>query len=98
MPRTDKIIKEIRAELNRAITKFPRWPTDPLHASGIIAEESGELFKAVLQQVYEPHKNDAGNLRAEAIQTATMCIRFLVSLDNGDYDWRPGFQHLQDDE
>lgn len=80
---------EVRAELLRAIEKFPTWPTDPIHAAMVVAEESGELMKDVLQAVYEPGKK--GDVRAEAIQTTAMCLRFLLSLDR--YEFEPGAQH-----
>ena len=75
----------IMAEMARAIAKFPSWPTDVLHAASIVGEESGELTKAALQAVYEPHKSSPGDVRAEAIQTAAMAIRFLMSIDRYDY-------------
>jgi hypothetical protein len=87
------VVGEVLAELSAAMAKFPTWPTDPLHASGVVAEEAGELFKAVLQQVYEPHKNKPGDVRKEAIQTAAMAIRFIASMDA--YQFKPGAQHEQ---
>lgn len=87
------IIDEVTKELTVATEKFPTWPTDPLHAVGVVGEESGELYKAVLQQVYEPHKNKPDDVRKEAIQTAAMAIRFIASLDA--YNWSPGLQHSQ---
>lgn len=44
-----EIIEEVIAELNRARTKFPTWPDDPIHAAAVVAEESGELVQAALQ-------------------------------------------------
>jgi hypothetical protein len=87
------IVLEVLDELRRAIAKFPTWPTDPLHAIGVLNEEVGELNKAVLQQVYEPHKNKPGEVSIEARQAAAMTLRFLASLEN--YDWRRGHQHQQ---
>lgn len=87
------VVREVLTELSAAMAKFPTWPTDPLHASGVVAEEAGELFKAVLQQVYEPHKNKPGDVRKEAIQTAAMAIRFIASM--GAYEFKPGPQHEQ---
>lgn len=89
------VMAEIDRELQRAVAKFPTWPTDPLHASGVVMEESGELAKAVLQAVYEPHKSTIADVRIEAIQTAAMAIRFVQSLDAGAYNWSPGEQHSQ---
>lgn len=89
-----KIMEEVRAELDRAIAKFPTWPTDPLHALAVLGEEYGELTKATLQAVYEPHKSSMKDVRAEAIQTAAMALRFLASLDQ--YELITADQHQQE--
>lgn len=88
-----KITDEIAAEVARATTKFPTWPTDPLHALAVLGEEFGELTKAALQLTYEPHKTSAAEVRTEAIQTAAMALRFAMSLDAYDYKRAP--QHSQ---
>lgn len=87
------VLNEIAAELERATTKFPTWPTDPLHAVAVLGEEFGELTKDVLQLTYEPHKTTRENVRKEAIQTAAMAIRFVMSLDA--YLYKQGDQHQQ---
>jgi hypothetical protein len=71
----------IYEELDRAVAKFPTWPTDPLHALAVLGEEFGELTKAALQLTYEPGKSSREEVNAEAIQTAAMAIRFVRSLD-----------------
>jgi hypothetical protein len=81
------------AELGRAVAKFPTWPTDPLHALGVLHEEVGELSKEVLQLVYEPHKTSPAKVREEAIQAAAMALRFVLSLDT--YVYAAGHQHKQ---
>lgn len=81
-------------ELDRALRKFPTWPTDPLHALAVLGEEFGELTKDVLQMAYEPGKTTAENVRKEAIQTAAMALRFVASLD--DYIYKAGEQHRQE--
>lgn len=87
--------QRIRDELRSAMSKFPRWPTDPMHALTVLQEEVGELSKAVLQHTYEPHKNvTRDDIHAEAIQCAAMCLRFLLSLHR--YDFTPGPQHRQE--
>lgn len=83
----------VKQELESATTKFPTWSTDPLHAVAVVGEEAGELTKAVLQVVYEPHKSTIDDVRTEAIQTAAMAIRFVNSLDR--YVFRRGPQHEQ---
>lgn len=76
----DSIVAEIRQELVRATTKFPTWPTDPLHAKAIIDEEAGEIAKAILEHLYEPHKGvTRADIHAEVVQTACMAIRWLLS-------------------
>lgn len=75
---TREIIISMLNELERAETKHPIWPTDLIHASAIVAEESGELIRAALQ-----HKFEGGELHpltVEASQTATMAVRFLKNI------------------
>ena len=88
------VIDQIIDEVVRATHKFPTWPTDPLHALAVLGEEFGELTKAMLQQVYEPHKVNAGEIRIEAIQTAAMALRLAMSLETYEYKRCP--QHPQD--
>lgn len=103
----DAIYAEIKKELSKAITKFPTWPTDPLHAAGVVNEEVGEiseafdkiniavgkLNKTILQAMYEKHKSSIDDVRKEAIQSGAMILRFLRSI--GVYDFTPGAQHEQ---
>lgn len=87
------IMNEVIAELDRAFVKFPTWPSDPIHAAQVVAEEAGELGKAALQACYEPEKATRQNMCDEAIQTAAMAIRFLMSVHT--YDIKSGQQHCQ---
>jgi hypothetical protein len=87
------ISDEVVDELNRAVIKFPTWPTDPLHALAVLGEEFGELTKEMLQMVYEPQKTNRLAIRREAVQTAAMVLRLLASLDH--YDYKPAPQHSQ---
>jgi NTP pyrophosphatase (non-canonical NTP hydrolase) len=77
---------DVQQELAGALHKFPEWPTDPIHAAAIVAEECGELQRAVLQLTYEPHKTSRLEVMQEARQTAAMAIRFLASMN--DYEFR----------
>lgn len=84
----------VLAEIERAVAKFPTWPSDPFHALAVLGEEYGELNKALVQFVYEPGKAvTLADVREEAVQTAAMALRFIVSLDR--YDFAPGRQHRQ---
>jgi len=93
MKNIDKILKAIMDEVNVAMDKYPNWPNDPLHALAVLGEEYGELTKAMLQLTYEPHKSDHAQVQAEAIQTAAMAIRLILSLNN--YKYKRGKQHSQ---
>lgn len=90
--------EDIQAELARARKKFPNWPTDPIHAAAVIAEEAGEVIKAVLEAVYEPHKGSRAKIRGEVLQTMAVCVRFLASFDAKQYEWFHDAQHDQDAE
>ncbi len=71
-----RAVAKVLLELTMAERKHPEWPNDVVHASAIVAEESGELTRACLQYYYEgafPRE-----LAKEAAQTAAMGIRFLV--------------------
>lgn len=93
-PSVFRDLDAVLAELARAAAKFPTWPTDPLHALAVLGEEFGELTKAVLQRTYEPRKGvELEEIRGEAIQTAAMAMRFVMSLDR--YRYAPGDQHEQ---
>lgn len=88
------LMNEVKAELDRAVVKFPTWPTDPFHALAVLGEEYGELTKAVLQHTYEPHKGvTPKDIRTEAIQTAAMALRWAMSLPV--YPYKPSPQHNQ---
>jgi hypothetical protein len=87
-------VQAVLSEVERATRKFPTWPTDPLHALAVLGEEFGELTKDMLQLTYEPHKTSAEAVRAEAIQTAAMALRLVMSLERYEYARSP--QHSQD--
>lgn len=91
---------EVAKELTRATRLHPEWPTDPLHAVGILNEEVGELNRAILQGVYEVDWNNeraAGRMldavREEAIQVAAMAERFIASLE--EYAYAKSSAHRQ---
>lgn len=87
----DGAIQAILEELNRAQSKFPMWPVDPIHASAIVEEESGELMRAALQFSYE--EGAAVCMTDEAIQVGAMALRFLMGV--GNYNRVRSWQALQ---
>jgi hypothetical protein len=85
-------MKAILEEVAIASKKFPTWPTDAVHASAVVAEESGELTRAALQFNYE--NGGALSMMDEAIQTGAMAVRFLMSMEK--YEITDTEQHRQD--
>lgn len=81
----DKAINQILGELAKAVQKFPQWPQDPVHAAGIVSEEAGELMQAVLDSIYQPDKENKGDVELEAMQTAVTAIRFIMGMRG--YRW-----------
>lgn len=80
------IIKDVLEELEQAINLHPEWPDDPYRAVAILGEEYGELVQAILQTTYEYPKSTRDDVRKEAVQTAAMAIRFLMSYSGYFYD------------
>ncbi len=76
---TIQITSEFVAELLKAKAKFPRFPTDPVHAVAIMAEEAGEAVQASLLVNYESHSIE--RIKKEVIQTGAMCIRILNNIE-----------------
>jgi len=75
-------VKLALAELKKAEEKHPNWPSDPIHAAAIVAEEAGELVQASLDTTYSGGSQD--RMRAEASQVAAMGLRFLANLSTPD--------------
>ena len=65
------------AEIQRAKEKWPDWPMDPVHAAGVVAEESGELLRAAMEYYYDDGPHAA--MLTEAIHTAATALRFIAS-------------------
>lgn len=73
----EAFLAEVRAELNRARSKFPG---DRIMTIAL-AEEFGELCKAVLDE-------SAACVRKEAVQTAVMAARVVLDGDGSVKGWR----------
>lgn len=66
-------------ELAKAEVKHPNWPNDNLYKQhAIIAEELGEVAKAVLQN--EELEGNFFEIQQELRETAAMCLRMLINL------------------
>lgn len=75
-----EINRIVAAEYERAVNKHPLFPKDKIHAAAIVCEESGELIRECLNNVYH-NENNITNIKTEAIQTIVTAIRFLENLD-----------------
>jgi len=97
MSTAEKVSSEIQEELDTAVRDLPTWPTDPLHALAVLGEKYGALSKAVLQLTYAPHKegSSVAAVRREAVHTAVMALRFVMSLDQ--YRYGESKQHRQEE-
>lgn len=73
----EQFFQDVREELRRARSKFPRSVNQLL----AFAEESGELVKAVLDHSYGKGTED--EVYAEAVQAAAMALRVAVEGDAG---------------
>lgn len=84
----NSIQQDVLKEYQLAVTKHPKWPTDPFRALAILSEEHGELAQAVIDTTYAPSSPHAGldNVRREAQQLAAMCLRFVEHLDNYKFE------------
>lgn len=75
---TKAVNMAVEHELNKALEKFPKWPTDFVDSVAIMAEESGETVKAALQYKWEGKPKH--EIYKEAAQTAAMCFRVMVHI------------------
>jgi len=86
--------EQVLPELGNAVRKFPYWPNNPHAALDILNEESGELTKAINEFINEPGKGTTvSDIEKEAVQTAAMGIRFLLSIRK--YDFKKSEEHSQ---
>jgi hypothetical protein len=70
----DYVIDDIKEEFSRATSKHGKF-NSAHEGYAVILEEMDELWEEVKKQ-YE--KRDRDKMRLEAIQVATMAIRFIV--------------------
>lgn len=77
-PETKRVLYLIAHEMERAERKHPNWPTDPIHAAAIVAEEAGECVQAALQHQYEGGNRSA--IGEEAIHTGATALRLIKNL------------------
>ena len=75
----ETILGLVMAEVVRAESLHPVWPSDLVKAAAIPAEEAGELLKAANDHG-EKHTSQQSMI-TEAVHTAASAIRFLKNLE-----------------
>jgi NTP pyrophosphatase (non-canonical NTP hydrolase) len=85
----DKILGEIKHERKRQDDKWGPQNHAPMVWNGILAEEFGEVAKAVnevhfSEQPGELRNSWLKNYREELIQTAAVCVAAVESLDRNE--------------
>lgn len=82
-----RALSAIIIEHRNASMKWPVWPTDMVHAAGIVAGEGGELLKAANHHREGRATEGRDSIQMayiEAIQTGAMALRFLENFGEID--------------
>ena len=79
-PGVVRAVSAILIEHQRAVEKWPEWPTDTTHAAAILAGEGGECLKAA-NHYREGRPTDGRDslfmVEVEAIHAGAMAVRLL---------------------
>jgi len=81
--KTEKIVIEVLAELERAETIHPNFPSNEFEALAVWQEEVGEVTKALLDAKHKGSSRE--DIKTEAIQAIAMGFRFLKNLRQSEY-------------
>lgn len=79
-PREKEALTAILHELKAAKAKHGPWPTDPVHAAAVLAEEAGETVQAALDWTYENWDRQHEHMLVEAAQTGAMAVRMIAAM------------------
>ena len=79
----EKIIIEALAELERAETLHPNFPTNEFEALAVWVEEVGEVTKALLDAKHKGANRE--EIKTEAIQAVAIGIRFIKNLREAEF-------------
>lgn len=82
----DAVARErARQEALRASGKFSWTCSDPLvsdaHKLAVLAEEFGEVSRAIVEQLIDVTRRDVPALRAELVQVAAVAVAWCEALD-----------------
>ena len=81
--KTEKIVIEVLAELERAETIHPNFPANEFEALAVWHEEVGEVTKALLDAKHKGSSRE--DIKTEAIQAIAMGFRFLKNLREAEF-------------
>ncbi len=76
---SDDALELVDIGLASAEAKHPVFMDDLRDGAGVVSEESGELWQAVMD--YREGKGSADDIRTEAIHTAVAAIRMATCMD-----------------
>ena len=71
-----EIIETILEEVHRAERLYPNWPTDMIHATAILSEETGEAVQA--SNNFWHHGGARSEVVKEVVQSAATAVRWLL--------------------
>ncbi len=75
----EKILEKAFAECERAERLHPVWPKSLIHGGMLVAEEQGEMNRAILD--HDEKKGSKQNIITVAIHTLAVTIRFLKNIE-----------------
>ena len=73
--RREQVMHSLYQEIERAESKHPGWPTDPLVGLSVISKEMGEANQAAIEHTFRQAPDD--DIRKEVEHIACTAIRFL---------------------
>lgn len=80
----EQVFALVRAELDKARTKYPHWPSDMVHAAAIASEEDGEVIRSVNCYFFRQGDDTWADIEKEAVQAIAMWVRFLTDREYGE--------------
>lgn len=63
-------------EVEKQVSDFPTWPSDPIHAAAVVASEAGELVQAALD-FFHLRDDKPERIQEAAVRVGAKALRFL---------------------
>ena len=81
-----EILADVLLKLDEMKVKYPEWPSNPLYAASMIGKEYSQLIADVLCLVLKSDYSKISDVKENAIQTAAVCLRFLLNINSYQFD------------